>query len=205
MSHVHNVAMSQSNDLLSLRDIETELGVSYARLRAIVGAPGVSKYLGARDLAGVKGDRYDRSSLPVWQRIVEALDGGIVTPKTLGAFLSATRNSLATGDDPQSRDTQLELPGMPLVPKLPGMQLVPAAVNNMTTMSTDRDDAMIEALRAIANVMQPPPDDELLNRERAAELLCCTQRSVSRYVKPAREGSHPAWRRSDLLRYIAQL
>src|SRR5205807_1546758 len=45
-----------------------------------------------------------------------------------------------------------------------------------------------------------PPDDRLLRREEAAQLLACYPGSVRRFVKPIRRGR---WRRSDVLRYIA--
>ena len=79
------------NDLLNLKEIAKNLGVSYDRLLGFANAPGVKELIGAVSPPGVKGVRYSSESEQLFSMLLQEQDAGLVQPASAAEFLSRTR------------------------------------------------------------------------------------------------------------------
>lgn len=183
---------SDNDALLTLKALAEQLGVGYSRLRGFADAPGMSAFLGAVNVPGVKGVRYPPSAEADFRYLIDAQDRGLVTPKTAAAFL---RNR--TEEPMGSRNAIVALPqgsnGMA------GGDIVPMP------QSGNAAGELLAALEALTAALKQQtkaaaPADRALTREEAARLLACSPRAVGRYVPALRPG---VYRESDVQEYLA--
>lgn len=79
--------LSQDEELLTLRDIAKRIGVSEEFLRPYANAEGVKDYVKARPKPRSKGVGYPAEAVGIFAQIVEDVQGGRITLKTLPVHL----------------------------------------------------------------------------------------------------------------------
>ena len=189
----NNDSDSDPHGLLTLKDVAEATGVKYGRLRGFADIDGIGAYLGAVDVKGVKGVRYEARAVEQFRRLADAQDAGVITPKTAKTWLA---NLLET---PPADVT--------LSPVENGRAETPRLSNadGNAALSQSRAGPLLPLLERLDRLIEariPPAEDRLIGREEAAHLLACSPANVSRYVRPVRRST---WRRSDVLAYIANL
>ncbi len=218
--------------LLSLRDLEAQLGDGsagfYGRLRRFADAPGIGELLGAVNVPGAKGVRYEPRSADIFRRMLAASTANEVTPATAVAWLkinkgtqpaedgqmvkgdqraiaekTQTGNPAQTGNSP-SDETQIGFATRLLSGILAPITAVLKDLSNTLKDLAGETQGMRADRKMLAGTPAPAPamPDRLLTAEQAADLLACKPRSVSRYVAPVRRRT---WKESDVQRYIAGL
>lgn len=163
--------------LMSLKDIAEQIGVSYGRLRGFADRKEIQQYCGAVDQPGVKGRRWPPPSAKIFAAIIEAQDAHLVTPQTAAAWI-ARRSADGNAGLQHSNN---------------GPMIVGEQAQQLAILSTIRD---------LLQERTAPPEDSLINAAEAGRILCCSPGRVRHHVRPVLRGR---WRRSDIMRYIAQL
>jgi len=210
--------------LLSLTDIALRLDVHYSRLRRLAEAPGVGEILGARNVPGAKGVRYEPRSVETFRRLVQASNENAVTPATAAGWLRAQEDS-PVAEAPLPADAgmiqttaiaeQRGIAGKPtsgnstgqggmsgLMMLLAPLAGLPAAMHDFAAAVREFRAGRPQGAGILQDAPVAPLPDRLLTAEQAAEILACHPRSVSRYVAPVR---HRTWKESDVQRYIQSL
>lgn len=164
--------------------------------------PTVRKILG-----GEKHPAYPEASLKMFRVVAELHLKGQITPKTLAAKLESQLKdpSLAYPDT-----GYLDIGQAPVAPPSPALDLTvqPHQVHAFVRQIGDYVAAQTaERLAQQQAATVPPPEDRLIGAAEASTLLACSPRSVGRLlrragIEPVRAG---VWKRSTILKYIAQL
>ena len=174
------------SEMLTVTDIIRALGkdteAEGKKTRSVI-----SRYLEdeeTRALLGASGPvrpAYPKESIPVFQALLRANASGEVTPKTLARHFSPNHSAST--------------------PILANLSILGNSGNALEAMQqNEMVQVMQEFISAVKDIV-PVPEDRVLTRLDAADLLACAPRSVSRFVQPLarRRG---VFRRSDCLRYI---
>lgn len=193
--------------LLSLKDLEAQLGDGssgfYGRLRRFADVPGIGELLGAVNVPGAKGVRYEPRSVDIFRRLLAASTANEVTPATAVAWLKLNKDvqpaqaDMAIAEKTQPGNSLMEQGQMGFATKLLSGVLAP-----ITAVLQDLTGA-IQGLRPTLQALPAPapPPDRLLTPEEAAALLACKPRSVSRRVLPV-EQNPSRYRESDVFAYM---
>ena len=208
--------LNNNEGLLSLKDIEARTGGNnYSKLVRFANQGGIAELVGAVNVTGAKGVRYEPWAAGVFQRLLTASDAGAVTPSTAVAWLKANEarsNNEARSSEPPI--TEIAKSGnLPVMAEGTNRSLALILGPVVSIMQEVRD--LLHDFRSgkaqtntaqLAAPATPVPDrllqDRLLTAEEAAALLACSPRSVSRHVAPVLPRK---WRESDVLRYISSL
>lgn len=130
--------------------------------------------------------RYPDTALEGFLQLAELHAGGLRGRPLL--------NRLLDGPQTANAQTQLQIEN-------------DGGANALAIAPLHKPDGVAQLGRAIVQALQEagvvtPPEDKLLTGEEAAALLACSPASLRKRVRPVLRGR---WRRSDLLRYIAEL
>lgn len=203
---------AKNDGLLSLKDIEIRLDANYSRLQRFANADGIGEYLGAVDVPGAKGPRYEPRAVEVFRRLLAASDAKELTPGTAVAWLKLNEETKSKESKPTANETAItERNGITEKP-LSGHSAdlttrgLAAIFSPMVSVLQEVRDLLHDFRSGKAQIAAPtaPPQDRLLTAEEAAGLLACKPRSVGHRVPPVSENPR-RYRESDVLRYIQQL
>ncbi len=94
--------MNAAENLLTLKQIAEQVGVTYGRLRGFADAPGVKEAVGAVEPPGVKGVRYEPFALDLFRALIAAQDAGETEPKQAAAWLLRRQSGAAEAEGDNS-------------------------------------------------------------------------------------------------------
>lgn len=153
----------------------------------------ISRYLEdeeTRALLGASGPVrpvFPKEAVPVFEALLAANAAGEVTPKTGGGWLARHFSPFQSAATPILENSVI-------------LANSGKAGNSLESMQrSELVQVMREFIETVKDIA-PVPEDHVLSRSQAAELLGCAPGSVPRFVRALRRG---AYRRSDCLRYIA--
>lgn len=179
--------MEDTQELLTLKDIQAAIGCSYDKLYGYASQKEIQDYVGAVKVPNAKGVRYPQSALQTFGYLLAEQDKGLVSPKNAVEFLSRTQI-----EEPPTQNGAL-------VPSRPQNRPQDALAPLVREVSTDAL-GLLERF-VVASESRVQTDDELYKSQEAAQFLDVSEDTLRKYFPPSfRIGRSPRWRKSDLLR-----